>query len=82
MLTLFRPRRPRALGFEQKIVRLYCRACRLIFGKTLSVMAGEAEAQGKWYGRTCSQFIDWLLRDPGHCEKELRNAKYAWLRAS
>ena len=45
-------------------------------------MAGEAQAEGKWYGGTSTQFINWLLRDSKHCENELRNAKYEWLRAS
>ena len=80
MATQFRTPRPRTAGFYRHVTRVYCRACRALFGKTLSLMAGEAEAQGRWYGALCRRFIDWLLRDPGHCETELRNAKYVWLR--
>ncbi len=62
-------------GLEQQAILLYCRTCNLIFGKTLSVMAGEADAQGKWYGYSCCIFINWLLRDPKHCVNELNNFK-------
>lgn len=82
MATQIQPPRPRARGFWQLFVRFYCRSCLALFGKTLSFMAGEAHALGKWYGRPCARFINWLLRDPLHCENELRNAKYEWLRAS
>jgi len=82
MPTQAQTSRPRASGFYRHVARVYCRACRALFGKTLSLMAGEAEAQGRWYGRPCCSFIDWLLRDPYHCANELRNAKYAWLRTS
>ncbi|MHA1164941.1 MAG: hypothetical protein ACTSP0_05085 [Alphaproteobacteria bacterium] len=82
MLTQFRPSRPRNRGFYRHAVRFYCRTCGALFGKTLSFMAGEAHALGKWYGGPCCQFINWLLRDPMHCANELRNAKYVWLRAS
>ena len=82
MATQIHTPRARASGFYLRVAPVYCRACRALFGKTLSFMAGEAEALGKWYGRPCCSFINWLLRDPGHCANELRGAKYAWLRAS
>ena len=82
MATQTRTARPQSQGFYRQFVRVYCRTCRALFGKTLSFMAGEAHALGRWYGGPCSRFINWLLRDPEHCENELRNAKYVWLRAS
>lgn len=72
--------RPRVLA--PQIVRFYCRTCSMLFGKTISLMAGEAQALGRWYGSPSASFINWLLRDPDHCENELRGAKYEWLRAS
>ena len=74
MLTQYQPPRPRAFSFERQLVWVYGWTCRLLFGKTLSVMAGEAERQGKWYGCPCTHFINWLLCDPCHCENELRHA--------
>ena len=62
-------------GFEQQVILLYCGTCYLLFGKTISVMAGEAEEQGKWYGFFCCIFINWLLRDPKHCVNELNDFK-------
>ncbi len=59
-------------GFEQQIVILYGWTCRQLFGKTLSVMAGQAEEQGKWYGCHCCIFVNFLLRDPRHCADELK----------
>jgi hypothetical protein len=73
---------PRVRVFTPRVARVYCRTCRTLFGETLSFMAGEAQAEGKWYGGPSTQFINWLLRDPKHCENELRIAKYEWLRAS
>lgn len=43
----------------------------MLFGKTISVMAGEADAQGRWYGAPGAALIDWLLRDPDHCANQL-----------
>jgi hypothetical protein len=82
MQTQIRTPHPRARVFTPHVARVYCRTCRALFGKTLSFMAGEAQEQGKWYGGPSSQFINWLLRDSNHCENELINAKYEWLRAS
>jgi len=82
MQTQIQTPHPRARVFTPHVARVYCRACGALFGKTLSFMAGEAHALGKWYGGPSTQFINWLLRDPMHCENELSNAKYEWLRAS
>ncbi len=82
MATQFHTPLPRARGFWQLFVRFYCLSCRALFGKTLSLMAAEANQHGKWHGGACCQFINWLLRDPLHCANELRNAKYVWLRTS
>ena len=60
---------------ERQLILLYCGTCYLLFGKTISVMAGEAEAQEKWYGYSCCIFINWLLRDPKHCVNELNDFK-------
>ncbi len=76
MLTQFQPPRPGTQGFDQRIVWAYGWTCRLLFGKTLSVMAGEAQAQGRWMGCICARSINWLLRDPEHCESEVRDATY------
>lgn len=46
-------------------------ACYAIFGKTISVIAGEVEADGRWYGAILVLFIDWLLREPDHCANQL-----------
>ena len=62
-------------GLERQVILLYCRACNMLFGKTISVIAGESEEQGKWYGCLCYIFINWLLRDPKHCANELNNFK-------
>jgi len=64
--------RPRPQGTEQQLVWLYVVTCHLLFGKTLSFMAGEAQEQGKLAGLVCAAFINALLRDPAHCENELR----------
>ena len=82
MATQIRTSRPKPQGFYRHIVRFYCRSCRALFGKTLSLMAGEAEQDGRWYGGYCCRFINRLLRDPEHCANELRGAKYVWLRAT
>ena len=63
MATQFRNPRTEASGFYLRVARVYCRTCRALFGKTLSFMAGEAEALGLWYGAPCCSFINWLLRD-------------------
>lgn len=59
------------VAFGRRITAFYCRACHVFFGKTLSVMVGEADAGGLWYGASAAAFIDWLLRDPGHCANQL-----------
>ena len=80
MATQIRTSRPKARSLWGHVARVYCRTCQVLFGKTLSLMAGEAEQEGRWYGRPCCAFINWLLRDADHCENELRGAKYEWLR--
>lgn len=50
---------------------VYSATCYLLFGKTISVMAGEAAEFGYWYGESCCEVINWLLRDPQHCVNEL-----------
>ena len=82
MPTQAQPPRPLTSDLGQHVARFYCRTSRRLFGKTLSLMAGEAHAMGRWYGGPCTWFINRLLRDPMHCENELRGAKYEWLRAS
>lgn len=57
--------------FGRRITIFYCRTCSVLFGKTVSVMVGEAQAEGRWYGALSAAFIDWLLRDPGHCANQL-----------
>lgn len=59
-------------NFGDQAFLFYCKTCHLFFGKTFSVMAGEAEEQGKWYGLLYCASIDWLLRDPRHCQNELQ----------
>jgi len=61
----------RPIRFPRHVAVAYCTACHALFGKTLSVMAGEAHADGRWYGQFCTIFIDWLLRDPDHCANQL-----------
>lgn len=82
MPSQVQPPRLLASDFGQHVALLYCRTCRRLFGKTLSLMVGEAQALGRWYGSPCARFINWLLQDPEHCENELRGAKYVWLRTS
>ena len=67
--------RPRPHSTEQQLVWLYVLSCHLLFGKTLSFMAGEAQEQGKLAGLVCAAFINALLRDPAHCENELRGVR-------
>ena len=67
--------RSRPQGTEQQLVWLYVVTCHLLFGKTLSFMAGEAQEQGKLVGLVCVAFINALLRDPAHCENELRGVR-------
>lgn len=57
--------------FARRVTIFYCSSCHLLFGKTISVMAGEANAAGRWYGGPSAAFIDWLLRDPDHCANQL-----------
>lgn len=63
--------KPRPIRFPRHVAVAYCTACHTLFGKTISVMAGEALEDGRWYGRPGAAFIDWLLRDPGHCANQL-----------
>lgn len=63
--------RVQPVAFGRRVTAFYCRACHVFFGKTLSVMVGEADAGGFWYGAPAAAFIDWLLRDPGHCANQL-----------
>lgn len=60
-------------GLGRRVIVFYCRSCHRLFGKTISVMLGEAEEQGRWYGYTSCIFINWLLRDPNHCQNELHH---------
>ncbi len=60
-------------GLGRQVIVFYCRSCHRLFGKTISVMLGEAEEQGRWYGYTSCIFINWLLRDPNHCQNELND---------
>ncbi len=81
MATQFHISRPRPQGTEQQLVWLYVMTCHLLFGKTLSFMAGEAQEQGKLVGLVCVAFINSLLRDPAHCENELRGVRNEQRRA-
>lgn len=63
--------RSQRVAFARGITVFYCRACHALFGKTLSVMIGEADAAGRWHGAAGAAFVDRLLRDPGHCAKQL-----------
>ena len=58
-------------GAESRLFIVYCRTCNLLFGKTISVMAGEAREQERWCGQLLCVAIDWVLRDPNHCAQEL-----------
>jgi len=64
---------PETRSFEKHVRIVYCETCTVLFGKTLSVMAGEAQHEGRWYGRSCCIAINWLLRDPDHCVNELKD---------
>ncbi len=55
----------------RKVTDAYCKACYALFGKTLSVMAGEALMEERWYGIASVTFIDWLLGEPYHCAMQL-----------
>lgn len=57
--------------FPRQVTIAYCTTCHALFGKTVSVIAGEAEAEGRWYGTPLAAFIDWLLREPRHCASQL-----------
>lgn len=41
-------------------------------GETLSGRAGSAYAQGKLRGRIFCPIINWVLRNPQHCQQALR----------
>jgi len=58
-------------GVDRRLIVVYCRVCERMFGKTISVMAGEAEQNGRWYGPTLCLTINWVLRDPDHCAQHL-----------
>lgn len=60
----------RKLIFSKRVATAYCTTCHALFGKTISVMAGEAGAEGRWYGGICIRFIDWLLAEPNHCANQ------------
>lgn len=57
--------------FTRQVSTAYCRTCQALFGKTISVMAGEAAAEARWYGPASATFIDWLLAEPNHCANQL-----------
>jgi hypothetical protein len=61
----------RRLILSRQVVSAYCLACHRLFGKTISVMAGEAGEARRWYGRASVAFIDWLLDEPHHCATQL-----------
>lgn len=61
----------RKLIFNKRVTNAYCMTCHATFGKTISVMAGEAEEAGIWYGKLGARFIDWLLSEPHHCANQL-----------
>lgn len=42
-------------------------------GETLSGRAGSAYAQGKLRGRIFCPLINWILRDPEHCQKAVKD---------
>ena len=65
------PRKAAGQRAESRLFQHYCSICNRLFGKTFSVMAGDAAERGKWYGRVFSGAINWLLREPGHCAEEL-----------
>jgi hypothetical protein len=65
------PAKSQPAGFARRVTIFYCRSCHALFGKTISVMAGEAEAAGRWYGAPGAALIDWLLREPDHCASQL-----------
>jgi len=60
----------RRLIFCKTVTTTYCRTCHAVFGKTISVMAGEAGAKDRWYGLAAITFIDWLLAEPNHCANQ------------
>ena len=78
-MTLFRQwSEAMQIEFQQSAIGrpvtvVYSATCYLLFGKTISVMAGEAAEFGYWYGSLFSLAINWLLRDPAHCVNELND---------
>ena len=66
---------PRDRDLGRKLYLAYCAICQKLFGRTFSVMAGEAQDKGYWLGSAACVFIDLLLRDPGHCENEFNAFK-------
>jgi hypothetical protein len=42
-------------------------------GETLSGRAGISKRRGKLSGRIFSAIIDWLARNPNHCEEAIAN---------
>lgn len=60
-----------ARNFPRNVTVAYCTACHALFGKTISVIAGEAEARGVWYGLMLASAIDAFLREPDHCANQL-----------
>lgn len=52
---------------------VYSATCYFLFGKTISVMVGEAYELGCWYGPPSAAAINWLLRDPDHCASQLED---------
>lgn len=65
------PVKVQQVAFGRRVTIFYCRSCEAVFGKTISVMIGEAVVAGRWYGGPSAVFIDWLLRDPEHCANQL-----------
>lgn len=60
----------RKVIFCKAVATTYCRTCHAVFGKTISVMAGEAGAENRWYGPAATAFIDRLLAEPNHCTNQ------------
>lgn len=63
-------RQVRKVIYSRQVATAYCMTCHAVFGKTFSVMAGEAGANGRWYGLVCARVIDALLAEPDHCANQ------------
>ena len=40
-------------------------------GETLSGRAGTAQREGRLRGRILAPIIDWIMRDPNHCQEAI-----------